>query len=459
MAEVSRFWTTNGTGDGPAGGYTAQQFYDFLRRLLITDQEASQGVIFSDRNQLACTGSATPIAVNTGSAIVHGFWYENTSSLNLAVTTPTIGTTGGRVNLKADWTAQTVRAVVNRNADGNAAIPALTQTAGSVWEVPLYTFSITTGGVITLTDARGYVAIGSKLQANAVDMAAIQDTAVNYAKIQNMAGLTVLGRSTNTLGVPDAITAGSDGDVLRRSGSGIGFGTIVAAGIANDAVTTVKILANNVTDAKLRQAAALSVIGRSANSTGDVADMAAAVDGYVLRRSGTTLGFGQIATAGIADEAVTPAKIQSRVRKILIPVHDPNSAGAQIPGYPMPDGQVTYIQGTFNIPSDYESGLTLDFLVHSPAASGNIYRRAYTYVGLGIGYTPNGIFVNTPYGAVSIPGATIVRSACLQNSWGGYDAPGNLVSFEFARDGSAGSDTLNNVVIFMGILLTYTADS
>jgi hypothetical protein len=55
--------------------------------------------------------------------------------------------------------------------------------------------------------------------------------------------------------------------------------------------------------------AALSVVGRSANSTGDVADIAAANDGEVLRRSGTSIGFGTIATAGIADGAVTGAKL------------------------------------------------------------------------------------------------------------------------------------------------------
>ncbi len=68
---------------------------------------------------------------------------------------------------------------------------------------------------------------------------------------------------------------------------------------------------DGITDAKLRNSAALSVIGRSANSTGDPADIAAANDGEVLRRSGTALGFGTVATAGIADDAVTYAKLQN----------------------------------------------------------------------------------------------------------------------------------------------------
>ncbi len=69
---------------------------------------------------------------------------------------------------------------------------------------------------------------------------------------------------------------------------------------------------DSITDAKLRESGALSVIGRSANSTGNPADISAvAASGSVLRESGSTLGFGTIATAGIADDAVTFAKMQN----------------------------------------------------------------------------------------------------------------------------------------------------
>jgi hypothetical protein len=67
---------------------------------------------------------------------------------------------------------------------------------------------------------------------------------------------------------------------------------------------------NTITDAKLRDSAALSVIGRSANSSGNPTDIAAANDAEVLRRSGTSIGFGTVATAGIADDAVVYSKIQ-----------------------------------------------------------------------------------------------------------------------------------------------------
>ncbi len=117
----------------------------------------------------------------------------------------------------------------------------------------------------------------------------IANDAVSNAKMRNSAALSVIGRSANSTGDPADIAASADGNVLRRSGTTLGFGTIATAGIADDAVS----------NAKLRNSSALSVIGRSANSTGDPADIATAADGDVLRRSGTTLGFGTIVSASI----------------------------------------------------------------------------------------------------------------------------------------------------------------
>jgi hypothetical protein len=74
---------------------------------------------------------------------------------------------------------------------------------------------------------------------------------------------------------------------------------------------TLSINTNGIGDTLLRQGTALSVIGRSANTLGNVADIAAtAASGAVLRESGSTIGWGTIATAGIGNNQVTYAKIQ-----------------------------------------------------------------------------------------------------------------------------------------------------
>lgn len=82
--------------------------------------------------------------------------------------------------------------------------------------------------------------------------------------------------------------------------------------LAHSPVTGSDLGDGSVTDAKLRDSAALSVIGRSANSTGDPADIATtASSNAVLRESGGVLGFGQVSTSGLADGAVTTLKLNN----------------------------------------------------------------------------------------------------------------------------------------------------
>lgn len=114
------------------------------------------------------------------------------------------------------------------------------------------------------------------------------------------------GGTVTTTGSP------ANGNLTKFSGAS----TITNADLTGDVTTTGTVattIANDaVSNAKLRNSGALSVIGRSANSTGDPADISAtAASDQVLRESGSVLGFGTIATAGIANDAVTYAKIQN----------------------------------------------------------------------------------------------------------------------------------------------------
>lgn len=66
---------------------------------------------------------------------------------------------------------------------------------------------------------------------------------------------------------------------------------------------------NKVVNAMIRQSAGLSVIGRSTNSTGNVADITAGTDGHILRRNGTSIDFGSInlASSNAVGSSVLPA--------------------------------------------------------------------------------------------------------------------------------------------------------
>jgi len=312
MTEVSRFWTTNDTGDGPAAGYTATNFYDFLRRLLIPDGEADQGVLRGVGSELAVSGSSSPLAVAAGAGIVYGLFYENPASLNLTVTTPITGTTGGRVNLKADWTAQTVRATVQMNTDGNAAIPALVQTAGSEWSIPLATFTITQAGTITLTDAREYCQFASIFEATMLDA---------------LAGLSVVGRSAASEGAAAAITASSDGQALRRSGSTLGFGQIATAGIADDAITVDKI----ADDAVGQDQIADNAIGTSQIAADSVDDTKAGnrVPQFYRRQGGHASIWSTVGST-----SYTPGAVRMQGGAITVTITTGNSVGTTAVTFP-----------------------------------------------------------------------------------------------------------------------------
>src|SRR5690606_80859 len=103
-------------------------------------------------------------------------------------TRPTIGTTGYRVVLRLDVAARTVRLVLLSSSDGVSAIPAATQSAGTIWDMTVATFTCTTAGNITLTDMRGYAQPNLAITANqivngAVGTAQLADLGVTESKL------------------------------------------------------------------------------------------------------------------------------------------------------------------------------------------------------------------------------------------------------------------------------------
>jgi hypothetical protein len=119
----------------------------------------------------------------------------------------------------------------------------------------------------------------------------ITDGVVGNAKLRNSTGLSVIGRSANSSGVPGDIIAVTDGHVLRLSGSTLGFGAMDAGALANDSVTY----------AKLVNVSGYTVIGNPSTGTTDPSEITAVTDGHALRLSGSTLGFGKVPLAGLGD--------------------------------------------------------------------------------------------------------------------------------------------------------------
>jgi hypothetical protein len=107
--------------------------------------------------------------------------------------------------------------------------------------------TLATGRTISLTGDVTYTSPLFNGGGNVTAAATIANDVVTFAKMQNSAaGLSVVGRSTNSAGDFAEITAGTDGHVLRRSGTSIGWGTIVnSATTATSANTANAIVARD----------------------------------------------------------------------------------------------------------------------------------------------------------------------------------------------------------------------
>jgi len=154
VAESSIFWTTGATGDGTTA-YTQAEVTRWLRQTFV--KTANEGILKGYQHELETTGTSSPVATNTGAAYLRGFPYWNTASVNTAIPTPSGNTRIDRIVLRASWSAQTIRITRIAGTEGSGTPPSLVQTDGTTWDVPLTQCSITTGGVITVTDEREYV--------------------------------------------------------------------------------------------------------------------------------------------------------------------------------------------------------------------------------------------------------------------------------------------------------------
>lgn len=184
----------------------------------------------------------------------------------------------------------------------------ITQTpdAGLSAEQPL---SVLGSGAMLNTTATGVVSIYAGSGACGADNfitqldASIGKTCGTSSITLNGSAIALGGTRTLSLASADFANQGTTTTVLHGNAAGNpSFGAVVTNDITDA----------NVTYAKIQNGGALSVAGRSANSAGVMADISAsAASGAVLRESGSTIGFGTVATAGIADAAVTYAKVQN----------------------------------------------------------------------------------------------------------------------------------------------------
>ena len=414
MAEFSMWWTTGGAGDGSAT-YTRSDHAMWAK--VLASCNGLEGVAPNYLNKLAGTVTAlNTVSINTGGALVDGKIYNNSSAVSVTIPSAVGGgnTRIDRIVARADWTAQTVR--ITRIAGTDAAAPtapAKSSSSGTLYDILLYQALVDTAGTVILTDER------MMAQVQAADIASL---AVTEAKIAAL-----------------AVTSGK-----------IGANAVIAGKINTGGVSAAAQIANDVIDSQHYVDGSIDTqhIGNLQVTLAKMAANSVDSDQYV---------DGSIDTVHIGDSQVTAAKIANRTRKLFVPAFNWTGVASIYPGFTLEDGAYDTVIGSFRVPEDFVSGMTVKAIVWPWANSGNMYSRNtanYAAAGENAQSTPHTASVG--FAAVALTAYLIseVQSLSLASA-----AIGDYVMLEFDRDATNALDTLSERVKLMGWIVEYTADS
>lgn len=161
MTELSRPW--NGTTVGDAGPYTDEHWQEIWRNTLgLGGIRGNVGVFLgsgTSPNDGLKVQAQSPTTFNVdvlmGAALVHGIFYLSDATVPLTVSANASG--NARVDtviLSADYALQEVRLSLKAGTPAASPVPpTLTQTAGTLWEIPIADIAVANGfSVITNAD-------------------------------------------------------------------------------------------------------------------------------------------------------------------------------------------------------------------------------------------------------------------------------------------------------------------
>jgi len=235
MAETSLPWTGSVAGDD--GPYSDDNWTDMLQMEWNGDEQATRGIAKGFLNELEPTNAgANTIQIDTGGGWVDGSRYRNSTAVNVNIPTPVGDTRVDRIVLRKGWAAQTVRITRIAGVEG-AGAPALTQTDGVTWDLPLCQVSITTLAVMTITDQRGWarppIEIGT---------ANIEDGAVTEAKLADgvfvpVGGIILWSGAVGAIPTNWQLCDGTGGTPDLQDKFVVGAGSGYAVGATGGAVT------------------------------------------------------------------------------------------------------------------------------------------------------------------------------------------------------------------------------
>jgi hypothetical protein len=197
------------------------------------------------------TGIATRTLPNATTSAAGVMSSTDKTKLDGIATGATANSTDATLLARANHTGTQLASTISDFSTAVAATASVTANTAKVTNAT-HTGEVTGATALTIT-------------ALAVTSGKIANSAVTFAKFQDMAALSILGRDTNTTGITAAITASTDDTVLRRVGSALSFGAISGSMIS----------ANTVTNSNLSNMTANTIKGRITASTGAPEDLSA----------------------------------------------------------------------------------------------------------------------------------------------------------------------------------------
>jgi hypothetical protein len=158
LSQQSGFWTTDAAT--PEGHQVASYTQAIAAKAwaIMAACDGFEGVSPSYLNALVGSVPAANTArIGTGGAIVDGQWYENGAAVDVNIPSAVGGgnTRIDRIVLRVSWAS--FQCVITRIAGtdaGSPAVPSITQTPGTTYDIMLYQALVNTSGTVTLTDER-----------------------------------------------------------------------------------------------------------------------------------------------------------------------------------------------------------------------------------------------------------------------------------------------------------------
>jgi len=185
---TSGYWTTDAVS--PVGDQVSEynQALEKISNAILAGCSNFEGIAPGFLNALegTVTGSET-VQINTGGAVVDGLWFHCSAAESVTITAATAGNTRiDRIVLRADWASfeVTIHRIAGTDS-GSPTVPAITQTAGTTYDITLYQALVDSGGTVTLTDERVWAVPqvdGSTIETSAGALR-VKDGGVTNAKL------------------------------------------------------------------------------------------------------------------------------------------------------------------------------------------------------------------------------------------------------------------------------------